>query len=189
MLRVVWSAIGMMAAEISSCRSAADSFGLSITSFAIRWLSNKIFIRVPYTTEALDLVCANIARAQDAMGRAMLIENPSTYIDFAQADMTEWEFIERVRARTGCGLLLDVNNVFVSGASLCSPTPAITQNSPDESPLLRLCDRAISMHDRAHPLRSEEHGISPGPAAPSPPARYCAAGRRSSSGRPRPAPA
>lgn len=72
---------------------------------------------LPYTHDALDLVCANIGRAQDALGREMLIENPSTYIDFASADMTEWQFIDRVCARTGCGLLLDVNNVFVSATN------------------------------------------------------------------------
>ena len=47
----------------------------------------------------------------------MLIENPSTYIDFAPADMTEWQFLDRMCARTGCGLLLDVNNVFVSATN------------------------------------------------------------------------
>ena len=72
---------------------------------------------MPYTWEALDIVCANIGRAQDALGRAMLIENPSSYLDFVSADMTEWEFLNLVCARTGCGLLLDVNNVFVSASN------------------------------------------------------------------------
>jgi uncharacterized protein (UPF0276 family) len=72
---------------------------------------------LPYTSEALDLVCANIDRAQDALGRAMLIENPSTYIDFAAAEMNEWQFLDAMCARTGCGLLLDVNNVFVSATN------------------------------------------------------------------------
>jgi hypothetical protein len=72
---------------------------------------------LPYTNEALDLVCANIARAQDVIGRAILIENPSTYIDFPGADMTEWQFLDAMARRTGCGLLLDVNNVFVSASN------------------------------------------------------------------------
>jgi hypothetical protein len=69
---------------------------------------------LPYTDDALDVVCANIGRAQDALGRAMLFENPSSYLAFADAPMTEWEFLARMCERTGCGLLLDVNNVFVS---------------------------------------------------------------------------
>jgi len=72
---------------------------------------------LPYTEEALDVVCANIDRAQDAVGRAMLFENPSSYLTFAGASMTEWEFLARMCERTGCGLLLDVNNVFVSAAN------------------------------------------------------------------------
>ncbi|HEY0287437.1 MAG TPA: DUF692 domain-containing protein [Pseudomonas sp.] len=69
---------------------------------------------VPYTNEALDIVCANISMAQDVLGRAMLFENPSSYLTFEGADMTEWQFIAAMSRRTGCHLLLDVNNVFVS---------------------------------------------------------------------------
>jgi uncharacterized protein (UPF0276 family) len=72
---------------------------------------------LPYTDEALDVVCANIDRAQDALGRAMLFENPSSYLAFADAPMTESAFLARMCERTGCGLLLDVNNVFVSAAN------------------------------------------------------------------------
>jgi hypothetical protein len=72
---------------------------------------------LPYTDDALDVVCANIGRAQDALGRAMLFENPSSYLAFADAPMTEWEFLARMCERTGCGLLLDVNNVFVSACN------------------------------------------------------------------------
>jgi uncharacterized protein (UPF0276 family) len=72
---------------------------------------------LPYTEEALDVVCTNIHRAQDALGRAMLFENPSSYLAFDGAAMTEWAFLARMCERTGCGLLLDVNNVFVSAAN------------------------------------------------------------------------
>lgn len=69
---------------------------------------------LPYTQEAMDVVCANVSHAQDELGRAMLIENPSSYVQFAQADATEWQFMAEMCARTGCDLLLDVNNIFVS---------------------------------------------------------------------------
>lgn len=72
---------------------------------------------VPYTEEALGVVCANIAQAQDALGRAMLIENPSSYLAFPGAPMTEWEFLAEMCRRTGCDLLLDVNNIYVSAAN------------------------------------------------------------------------
>lgn len=67
-----------------------------------------------YTNEALDLVCANIGEAQDMLGRPLLIENPSTYLDFAQSEMSEWMFLDEMSARTGCFLLLDINNIYVS---------------------------------------------------------------------------
>lgn len=69
---------------------------------------------LPYTAEALDTVCANVHVAQDALGRAMLFENPSSYCSFPENEMTEWEFLSAMCARTGCFLLLDVNNVYVS---------------------------------------------------------------------------
>lgn len=69
---------------------------------------------LPYTHEALDLVCDNIQRAQDALARPMLFENPSSYLMFGNDGMTEWEFLAAMSQRTGCFLLLDINNIFVS---------------------------------------------------------------------------
>lgn len=72
---------------------------------------------VPYTQESLDMVCANIAQAQEIMGRPMLFENPSSYLTFPDDVMTEWEFMTAMCRRTGCYLLLDINNVFVSATN------------------------------------------------------------------------
>ncbi len=72
---------------------------------------------VPYTDEALDRVCANIDHAQEVLGRTLLLENPSSYLAFEGASMSEWEFIAAMARRTGCELLLDINNVFVSAAN------------------------------------------------------------------------
>ncbi|MEO1489524.1 MAG: DUF692 domain-containing protein, partial [Pseudomonadota bacterium] len=69
---------------------------------------------MPLTREALDAVCDNIDAAQEALGRAMLFENPSSYLTFPEDEMSEWEFISAMARRTGCYLLLDVNNIYVS---------------------------------------------------------------------------
>ncbi len=69
---------------------------------------------LPYSDEALDTVCANIAVAQDVLERPMLFENPSSYVQFADCGKTEWEFLAAMCTRTGCYLLLDINNIFVS---------------------------------------------------------------------------
>lgn len=69
---------------------------------------------LPLTEEALEVVCANIDRAQDHLGRAMLFENPSSYLTFPEDELAEWEFLGEMARRTGCYLLLDVNNIYVS---------------------------------------------------------------------------
>jgi uncharacterized protein (UPF0276 family) len=71
---------------------------------------------VPLTQDALDTVCRAIDRAQNHLRRQMLFENPSSYIAFS-ATMPEWQFLSEMVRRTGCGLLLDVNNVFVSASN------------------------------------------------------------------------
>jgi uncharacterized protein len=72
---------------------------------------------LPYTEEALSIAATNISHAQDFLERPMLIENPSSYLTFADDAMTEWEFLSELTARTGCYLLLDINNIYVSGTN------------------------------------------------------------------------
>ena len=69
---------------------------------------------LPYTEEALDHVAARVARVQERLGRRILVENVSSYLTFRHSTMTEWEFLAALAERADCGLLLDVNNVFVS---------------------------------------------------------------------------
>lgn len=72
---------------------------------------------LPYTPATLVRVCDHIDQVQDRLGRRMLLENPSTYIAFAETAMDEVAFLGEIARRTGCGLLLDVNNVHVSGTN------------------------------------------------------------------------
>ncbi len=69
---------------------------------------------LPYTEEALAHVAARVHRVQEHLGRELVLENVSSYVEFAHSTMSEWEFIAELTKRTGCGLLLDVNNIFVS---------------------------------------------------------------------------
>ncbi len=72
---------------------------------------------LPYTEEALRHVCEGIARVQDHLGRPILIENPSSYLEYTHSTLPEWEFISEVAERADCGILLDVNNVYVSACN------------------------------------------------------------------------
>jgi len=73
---------------------------------------------LPLTEEALGLVVENVARTQDALRRRILVENPSAYLRFRHSTIAEPEFLAALAERTGCGLLCDVNNIFVSAANL-----------------------------------------------------------------------
>lgn len=72
---------------------------------------------LPYTKRTLDRVCDHIDQVQEALNRSMLLENPSNYLEFEESEFGEIEFIYAVSRRTGCGLLLDVNNVHVSSVN------------------------------------------------------------------------
>jgi len=69
---------------------------------------------VPYTAEALAHVADRVDAVQARFGRRLLLENPSTYVEYSCSEMPEWEFLAALADRTGCGILLDVNNVFVT---------------------------------------------------------------------------
>jgi uncharacterized protein (UPF0276 family) len=91
-----------------------------------RWVSDHLcwtgvagrnahdLLPLPYTEEALRHVTERVKRVQDFLGAPLVLENPSTYVEFASASMREWEFLGRLAEDADCALLLDVNNVYVS---------------------------------------------------------------------------
>ncbi len=95
-------------------RYQPESFSehLAWASHGGEWLHD--LLPLPYTPETLTLVADHIDRVQEVLGRRMLLENPATYVLFEQSVIAETEFLAELVRRTGCGLLLDVNNVFVS---------------------------------------------------------------------------
>ena len=94
---------------------AAVSEHLCWSAVGGRWLND--LLPLPYTREALDRVCAHVDDVQTALGRTLLVENVSSYLRFLPEDMPEWAFVAEVARRTGCGLILDVNNVHVSACN------------------------------------------------------------------------
>ncbi len=114
---------------------------------------------LPYTAATVIRVADHIDEVQTALGRQMLLENPSSYLAFAESDMTETDFLAQIAARTGCGLLLDVNNVFVSAVNLgYSP-----QGYIDAYPLDHVGEIHLGGHDEDEdetgaPLLIDSHG-------------------------------
>ncbi len=104
---------------------------------------------VPYVQRTLDQVVAHVDQVQHTLNRQMLLENPSTYVAFAESDRSEIDFLREIAERTGCGLLLDVNNVFVSGTNQdYSPEHYI-----DDFPL----DLVGELHLGGHELDADDH--------------------------------
>lgn len=116
---------------------------------------------LPYTTQTLTRVAAHINQVQDTLGRQMLLENPSSYLAFAESEMDETEFLTEVAKRTGCGLLLDVNNVFVSATNLRTSPQAYI----DAFPLDAVGEMHLGGHDEDEdetgaPLLIDSHGAA-----------------------------
>lgn len=72
---------------------------------------------MPCTAEALDLMVSRVQQVQEMLGREFLVENVSSYLSFRDAEMPEWAFVTALAERSGCGLLLDVNNVYVNSVN------------------------------------------------------------------------
>ena len=104
--------LNRIASLVETCSPALISDHLAWCRVGGRYLND--LLPLPYTSEALDVLARNIERVQTRLGRKILLENPSTYVGFTDSDWPEGEFIAELLRRTGCGLLLDVNNIYVS---------------------------------------------------------------------------
>jgi hypothetical protein len=97
---------------------------------------------IPYTQESLDHVVNRVQLVQDYLGRAMVLENVSTYVQFNNSEMTEWEFLSELSRRSGCWLLFDVNNVYVSAFNHGYDPRTFLEGIP--------ADRVVQFHMAGH---------------------------------------
>ncbi len=105
--------------HLSRFRGLIDRYKPFVISEHLAWSRrggayHPDLLPVPRTREMLALICAHVEEAQDALGRTLLIENPTAYMALAGHDWSEVDFLVEIARRTGCGLLIDVNNVHVS---------------------------------------------------------------------------
>jgi uncharacterized protein (UPF0276 family) len=114
---------------------------------------------LPYTEATLARVAAHIDQVQNTLGRRMLLENPSTYLVFEDSDMDEVTFLTELARRTGCGLLLDVNNVFVSATNQNWDARAYIDAFPlDAVGEIHLGGHDEDEDDHGAPLLIDSHG-------------------------------
>lgn len=157
------SADGVNLEELERLAPLCDRYAPALVSDHLSWsgsASNRYpdLLPVPYTQAALDHFAAQVARVQDRLGRVILIENPSRYLAFAGDKMTEVEFLHSLCARTGCGLLLDLNNIEVSAANLgLDAAEMVDAIDPALVGEVHLAGHACEEH--AHgPLLIDDHG-------------------------------
>ncbi len=116
-------------------------------------------IALPYTKATLTRVCDHIDALQQAIGRAMMLENPSSYLAFAESTWSEPDFLAEISRRTGCALLLDVNNVFVSAVNMgFAPRDYIDAFALDRVQEIHLGGHGEDHDDQGRPLLIDDHG-------------------------------
>ncbi|UYV36069.1 DUF692 domain-containing protein [Rhodobacteraceae bacterium D3-12] len=114
---------------------------------------------LPYTTATLTRVADHIDQLQETIGRQMLLENPSSYLAFANSTWEEPDFLDEIARRTGCGLLLDVNNVFISATNLgFSPQSYIDAFALDRVGEIHLAGHDTEEDEHGKPLLIDSHG-------------------------------
>ncbi|MBB3384527.1 MULTISPECIES: DUF692 domain-containing protein [unclassified Rhizobium] len=113
---------------------------------------------LPYTEATLAQVCAHIVQVQTILGRQMLLENPATYLLFEESTIEETEFLAEVARRTGCGLLLDVNNVFVAATNHQMDASAYLKRFPVQWVReIHLSGHSETIDDAGAPLLIDSH--------------------------------
>lgn len=117
------SADGLDSRHLDRVAALAEALEPALISEHLAWSATSgtylnDLLPVPYTDQALDVVCRNVARLQDRLGRRILLENPSAYLRFSASTRTEPSFLAEIVRRTNCGLLFDVNNVFVTSRNM-----------------------------------------------------------------------
>ena len=158
------SAEGIDLSHLERIRRVIERFEPGLVSEHLSWsiVANTYLgdlLPLPMTDEAMDVVCRHVNQTQAFLQRRILIENPSTYLRFAHSTIPEWEFLSAIAARTGCGILCDVNNIFVSACNhgwdasaylAALPAPAIGE--------IHLAGHAVRQLDNGKVLRIDDHG-------------------------------
>ncbi|MEM7428619.1 MAG: DUF692 domain-containing protein [Pseudomonadota bacterium] len=159
----IGSARELDTAHLARLKTVCDRYHPGLFSEHLAWSTHDTgflndLLPVPYTRETVDRVCEHISQVQDHLGRTMLLENPSTYVAFTDSEMSEIEFLEDVVRRTGCGLLLDVNNVHVSATNQhYDPEDYLNRFPVDAVGEIHLGGHAEDEDDNGAPLLIDAH--------------------------------
>ena len=162
------SSDGLCGAHLDRLSHLVQRYAPGLVSDHLSWSSIEgvhlpDLLPLPYTEEALDVVSRNIDHAQTALKRNLLVENPSSYIQLPLSSMSEAEFLGELVRRSGCSILLDINNIYVSArnhdadplSSLRAYLDAIPVTAIDE---IHLAGHAVQRLENGRDLRIDDHG-------------------------------
>jgi uncharacterized protein len=132
------SADGLNARHLMRLKRLVDWLEPALVSEHLSWsMAGGVYLNhllpLPYTEETLDIVCHHVEEVQTVLGRRLLVENPSNYLRFAVSSMPEPEFLAEVVRRTDCGLLCDVNNIYVTSHNCGQDPVAYLQAIPPDA--------------------------------------------------------
>ena len=150
--------------HLARLKHLVDWLQPTVFSEHLAWSSHESaflndLLPLPYTNDTLTRVADHIDQLQEVIGRQMMLENPSSYLAFAESTWSEPDFLREVAKRTGCGLLLDVNNVFVSATNLhYAPRDYIAAYPLDLVGEIHLGGHDEDEDDDGAPLLIDSHG-------------------------------
>jgi uncharacterized protein (UPF0276 family) len=158
------SAEGLDAAHLERVRRAVERFEPGLVSEHLSWsvvagdyLAD--LLPLPMTEEALEIVCRHVEQVQVHLKRRLLVENPSTYLQFRHSTIPEWEFLAQIAKRTGCGILCDVNNIYASACNHGWDAPEYLAALPPEVVgEIHLAGHAVRRLDGGQVLHIDDHG-------------------------------
>jgi len=158
------SAEGIDRAHMARVRAAVERFEpglvsehLSFSVAAGNYLAD--LLPLPMTEEALNVICRNVAEVQDFLKRRILVENPSSYLQYRHSTIPEWEFLSLVSRRTGCGILCDVNNIYVSSRNHgWQPSAYLAALPPAAIGEIHLAGHSVRKLDATRTIRIDDHG-------------------------------
>ena len=155
---------GLDPAHLERIRRVAERIEPALMSEHIAWsVTDGTYLAdllpLPMTEESLSVVCRHVDQVQSHMKRRILVENPSTYLRFCHSTIPEWEFMTAVAERTGCGILCDVNNIYVSahnhGWDASTYLAALPPAAVGE---IHLAGHSVRPLDNGSTLRIDDHG-------------------------------
>ncbi|CAN7752026.1 DUF692 domain-containing protein [Variovorax sp. LjRoot175] len=163
------SADGLHAAHLERIRDVVRRIEPGLVSEHLSWsIVGGTYLAdllpLPMTDEALDQVCRHVDQTQAFLQRQILIENPSSYLRFKHSTIPEWDFIAAVAQRTGCGILCDVNNIYVSACNHgWDASTYLAALSADAIGEIHLAGHTLKQIEGGQALRIDDHGLRVAP--------------------------